>query len=74
MAATKGRRQNGEGAVYKTGDGRWRAAVVLPDGRRKYLSGRTREDVSRRLRQVQRAAEDECPSPPTAAHPQSRRG
>lgn len=47
--------------VYQTADGRWRAAVMLPDGLRKYLSGRAKQDVMRRMREVQRAAEDGTP-------------
>jgi integrase len=55
------RRGNREGSLYQTGDGRWRAAVVLPDGRRKYVSATTREEVARRLRQLQRLADDGLP-------------
>lgn len=54
-------RGNGEGAIYKrlekrtNRDGtlaeveRWCAAVTLPNGRRKVLYGRTREEVARKL-------------------------
>ncbi len=56
-----GRRGNHEGSIYQTKDGRWRAAVVLPDGRRKYVSGVTREAVARRLRQVQRLKDEGLP-------------
>lgn len=35
----------GEGTVYKTSDARRRAAVSLPDGQRRYLSGRTKGEV-----------------------------
>ena len=56
-----GRRGNDEGSIYQTKDGRWRAALVLPDGRRKYISGVTREAVARRLRQVQRLKDDGLP-------------
>lgn len=48
------RRTNGEGAIYKTKDGRWRAAVDLgwQDGKRerKYLSGSTKAAVARKVR------------------------
>lgn len=47
----------GEGSVYKTADGRWRAAVSLPNGDRRYLSGRTKSDVSAKRREVLRALE-----------------
>lgn len=43
------KRGNNEGTIYKSSDGRWRAALSLPDGTRKYLSGRTRDDVRRQL-------------------------
>ena len=44
-----GRRCNGEGSIYKRGDGRWAASVSLGDGRRKTYYGRTRDDVSQKL-------------------------
>lgn len=40
------RRGNREGSIYRDGRGRWRGAVVLSDGRRKYVSGRTRKEVA----------------------------
>ncbi len=48
------RRSAGEGAIYTTKDGRLRGSIVLPhpDGDRsvrRYVSGRTRADVVRRL-------------------------
>jgi hypothetical protein len=49
------------GSVYPTRDGRWRAAVVLADGRRKYLSAATREDVAKKLRLLQRLTDDRLP-------------
>ena len=55
------RRGNNEGSIYQTTDGRWRAAVVLADGRRKYVSAKTREGVVQRLRLVQRRNEDGLP-------------
>ncbi len=55
-ASARGRRGHGEGAIYRSSDGRWRAAVDLGwrDGRRvrKYLSGRTRKEVAAKLRQT----------------------
>ena len=44
-----GRRCNGEGSIYKRGDGRWAASVSLGDGRRKTYYGRTRDDVAQKL-------------------------
>ena len=41
---------NREGTIYQRKDkGLWCAAVTLADGKRKYLYGRTREDVARKL-------------------------
>lgn len=48
------RRTNGEGAVYQTKDGRWRAAVDLgwKDGKRerKYLSAPTKAGIAKKVR------------------------
>lgn len=52
-----GRRGNGEGSVCQDGRGLWRAVITLGRGRRKYLSGKTRTEVTRKLRESQRAAE-----------------
>ena len=50
------RRSNGEGAIYQTKDGRWRAAVDLgwKGGKRdrKYLSGPTKAAVARKVREA----------------------
>ena len=54
----------GEGSVYKTLDGRWRAAVSLPSGDRRYLSGRTKSEVSAKRREVLRALEAGQPVSP----------
>lgn len=59
------RRGHGEGSVYQAPDGRWRGVVDLgwQDGKRKrkYLSGRTREDVVRKLRQAQHTVDSGLP-------------
>lgn len=47
------RRARGDGSIYQTADGRHRAAVTLPDGRRKYLSGKTKRDVAARKRKLE---------------------
>ena len=56
MAASRGKRGNGEGSIYQDNDGRWRAVVDLGwrrgQRRRKYLSGRTRAEVAGKLRKV----------------------
>lgn len=54
----------GEGTVYKTSDGRWRAAVTLPNRDRRYLSGRTKSEVSTKRREVLRALEAGQPVSP----------
>ncbi len=54
----------GEGSVYKTSDGRWRAAVTLRNGDRRYLSGRTKSEVSTKRREVLRALEAGQPVSP----------
>ena len=46
------KRGNGEGSVYQTGDGRWRASALLPDGTRKYVSGKTRKEAAEELAKV----------------------
>src|SRR5262249_13947680 len=44
---------NNEGSIYQTTDGRWRAAITLDDRGRKYLTGRTREEIVAKLRKSQ---------------------
>ncbi len=51
------RRGFGEGSVYPRGDGRWVSYVRMPDGRKKFFSGRTREVVKERLAEAQRQAQ-----------------
>lgn len=53
------RREAGTGSVYQRADGRWIAAVPLPDGpggkrRRKVLTHKTEEGVKEKLRKVTR--------------------
>ena len=45
------KRSNGEGSVLKRKDGRWCAAYTV-DGKRKYLYGKTRQEVARKLREA----------------------
>jgi integrase len=54
----KSRRGNGEGTIYKQPDGRWRAVVSLPNGKRKYLSGKTREDTGHKLTALLKQLQD----------------
>ena len=44
-----GKRGNSEGTIRKRPDGRWEARLVLPDGQRKSLYGKTRQEVVQRL-------------------------
>ncbi len=46
-----GRRSNGEGSLSKRKDGRWQAAYTI-DGKRKYLYGKTRKEVAKKLREA----------------------
>jgi len=43
------KRANGEGTISRRRNGTWAAAVSLPDGRRKFLYARTREEARRKL-------------------------
>jgi integrase len=54
-------RGQGEGSIYES-DGRWRAVVSLPNGKRKYLSGRTREETSRKLTVLLKQVQDGLPA------------
>ena len=49
------KRGSHEGSIYKRKDGRWAAAVSLPEGKRKHFYGKTRSDVAERLRLAQHA-------------------
>lgn len=56
-AAKRRRRDNGDGSVYQTCDGQWRATVELPrhpDGRRRRrtVTGPTKEAVKAKLKQL----------------------
>src|ERR1700682_4604493 len=50
------RRGFGEGSIYPRGDGRGISYLRMPDGRKKFFSGRTREVVKERLAEAQRQA------------------
>lgn len=45
---------NGEGSIGQRKDGLWQARLSLPDGKRKYFYGRTRQEVSRKLAAARR--------------------
>ncbi len=44
-----GKRSNGEGTIVKRSDGRWAAAISLPDGQRKWCYGKTQQEVARKI-------------------------
>lgn len=46
------RRGHHEGSITKRSDGRWMARVTLPDGSRRALYARTREEAARKLAQA----------------------
>jgi integrase len=43
---------NGEGTIVRRSDGRWTAAATLPNGKRKWLYGKSRTDVAQRLARI----------------------
>jgi len=57
------KRANGEGTIFKRKDGRWCASVSLDFGKRKYIYGKTREEVGRKLTVAQKAKQDGLPLP-----------
>ena len=58
------RRGAGEGSVFRRSDGRWCAYLSLPEGGRRYLYGRTRADVQRKLVGARRTQDDGLPFSP----------
>src|SRR5262245_14969818 len=57
------KRCNGERSIYKDARGFYRAAISLDNGTRKFLSGRTREQVSKKLTSALEAHEKRLPLP-----------
>src|SRR5215471_653347 len=60
---TVGKRGNGEGSIYQDGRGLWRASVSLDNGKRKYLGGKTRQDVAKKLNAVLETHQKGLPLP-----------
>ncbi len=58
-----GKRGNGEGSIYQDARGLWRAIVTLEGGKRKYLSGRTRQEVAKKLSAALRDVDYGLPLP-----------
>lgn len=58
-AGKKRRRGHGEGGIFqRASDGQWVSRIALPDGKRKTFYGKTRKEVSDKLKAAQRAVED----------------
>jgi hypothetical protein len=57
------RRGNREGAVGQRTDGTWQAIISLDGGKRRWLYGRTRKDVQRKLAELTRARDQGLPVP-----------
>jgi integrase len=51
------KRANGEGSISRRPNGTWASAVSLPDGRRKFFYGKTREEVRGKLTRALHAIE-----------------
>jgi integrase len=49
-----GKRGNNEGSITRRTDGLWEARITLPDGKRKSLYARTRQEVARKLAEALR--------------------
>lgn len=66
MARSK-RRANGEGSIWQRADGRWTGAVYVLTStgaeKRKYVYGRTREEVHRKSQELLRARQSATPVP-----------
>jgi integrase len=49
-----GKRSRGEGTIVRRSDGRWAGAVSLQDGQRKWLYGKTQQEVAKKVAAVRR--------------------
>lgn len=52
-----GRRGNNEGSISQRSDDRWMGQVSMPDGSRRTVYGKTRNEVNKKLFEVQKEAE-----------------
>lgn len=57
------RRGRGEGSIFRRSDGRWAAYVSTGGGDRRYLYGRTRQEVAQKLLGALKAHGDGLPLP-----------
>ncbi len=53
-----GKQGNGEGTIRKRSDGRWEACILLGNGKRKSLYGKTRQEASRLMANARRDREE----------------
>ncbi len=51
--ATQKHRGHGEGSIYQRGDGRWTSCLSLPNGKRKYYAGKSKQEVKAKLKAAQ---------------------
>lgn len=47
-----GRRANSEGSIYKRGDGKWCAAITMPNGKQKVAYAKTQDEARRKLAEL----------------------
>jgi integrase len=57
------KRGNNEGTIVQRGDGRWVAAATRPDGKRKWLYGKSRREVQEKLTAALRDVQQGLPLP-----------
>src|SRR2546428_5119876 len=58
-----GRRSRGEGSIYKRADGRWAAQLVTIGGQRRFVYGKTRAEVARKLAELTQQRDSGMPMP-----------
>ena len=58
-----GRRGRGEGSIFKRADGRWTAYATTYGGQRRYVYGRTRTEVAKKLAEVAQQRDSGLPAP-----------
>ena len=63
--STRSRRRNGEASFGQRPDGRWQAKVSLPDGSRRSVYGKTREDVEAKVLDIRQGVQRGLPVEPT---------
>ena len=56
-----GKRGNHEGTIMKRADGRWHGRLIVTDGKRKHIYGKTRQEVARRMVEIQHEIDSGLP-------------